>query len=144
MCPANERWCYIVTSNVTPSLIGWAHTQNVPCIPFRLTLAGIWWIDGLPSGTIISLNAGLTVDTLGVVLTILADATAIVISMHIQTLPVTSYLLIVDTFVAVAMTVTSWKYQRCFSKLANTNLLLQKEVRVGIISMRPSEAYMLQ
>ena len=25
MCPANERWCY----TVTPSLIGWAHTQNV-------------------------------------------------------------------------------------------------------------------
>ena len=28
MCPANERWCY----TVTPSLIGWAHTQNAPCI----------------------------------------------------------------------------------------------------------------
>ena len=27
MCPANERWCY----NVTSSLIGWAHTQNDPC-----------------------------------------------------------------------------------------------------------------
>ena len=27
MCPANERWCYIVTS----SLIGWAHAQNDPC-----------------------------------------------------------------------------------------------------------------
>ena len=26
MRPANERWCYIVTS----SLIGWAHTQNEP------------------------------------------------------------------------------------------------------------------
>ena len=28
MCPANERWCYIVTS----SLIGWAHIQNDPCV----------------------------------------------------------------------------------------------------------------
>ena len=28
MHPANERWCYIVTS----SLIGWAHTQNDPCV----------------------------------------------------------------------------------------------------------------
>ena len=27
MCPANERWHYIVT----PSLIDWAHTQNDPC-----------------------------------------------------------------------------------------------------------------
>ena len=27
MCPANERWRYIVT----PSLIGWAHTQDDPC-----------------------------------------------------------------------------------------------------------------
>ena len=26
MCPASERWRYIVTS----SLIGWAHTQNDP------------------------------------------------------------------------------------------------------------------
>ena len=26
MCPANERWCY----NVTSSLIGWVHTQNNP------------------------------------------------------------------------------------------------------------------
>ena len=26
MCPANERWCY----NVTSSLIGWAHIQNDP------------------------------------------------------------------------------------------------------------------
>ena len=29
MRPANERWCY----SVTPSLIGWACTQNDPC-PF--------------------------------------------------------------------------------------------------------------
>ena len=28
MCPANERWRYIVTS----TLIGWAHTQNDPCV----------------------------------------------------------------------------------------------------------------
>ena len=28
MCPANERWRY----SVTPSLIGWVHTQNDPCI----------------------------------------------------------------------------------------------------------------
>ena len=28
MCPANQRWCYIVTS----SLIGWAHRQNDPCV----------------------------------------------------------------------------------------------------------------
>ena len=28
MCPANERQCYIVTS----PLIGWAHTQNDPCL----------------------------------------------------------------------------------------------------------------
>ena len=34
MCPVNERWCY----NVTPSLIGWAHTQNDP---WRL---GVWQI----------------------------------------------------------------------------------------------------
>ena len=27
MCPANERWCYIVMS----SLIGWAHILNDPC-----------------------------------------------------------------------------------------------------------------
>ena len=27
MCPAHERWCYIVTS----SLIGWAHIQNDLC-----------------------------------------------------------------------------------------------------------------
>ena len=27
MLPANERWCYIVTS----SLIGWVHLQNDPC-----------------------------------------------------------------------------------------------------------------
>ena len=26
MCPANERWCYIVTS----SLIGWAHKKMIP------------------------------------------------------------------------------------------------------------------
>ena len=25
--PANEKWCYIVT----PSRIGWVHTQNDPC-----------------------------------------------------------------------------------------------------------------
>ena len=31
MCPANERWCYIVTS----SLIGWVHTQNYPCLCFH-------------------------------------------------------------------------------------------------------------
>ena len=37
MCPANERWRYIVTSSherwryiVTSSLIGWMHTQNDP------------------------------------------------------------------------------------------------------------------
>ena len=29
MHPANERWCYIVTS----SLIGWPHSQNDPCVP---------------------------------------------------------------------------------------------------------------
>ena len=28
ICPANERQCY----NVTQSLIGWAHSQNDPCI----------------------------------------------------------------------------------------------------------------
>ena len=28
MRPANERWCY----TATPSLIGWAHTQNDPCV----------------------------------------------------------------------------------------------------------------
>ena len=28
MCSANERWRY----SVTPSLIGWAHTQNHPCM----------------------------------------------------------------------------------------------------------------
>ena len=28
MCPANERWCY----NLTLSSIGWAHTQNDPCV----------------------------------------------------------------------------------------------------------------
>ena len=28
MSPANERWCYIVML----SLIGWAHTQNDPCM----------------------------------------------------------------------------------------------------------------
>ena len=28
MCPANERRCY----NITSSLIGWAHTQNDPCL----------------------------------------------------------------------------------------------------------------
>ena len=27
MLPANERWC----CSVTPSLIGWTHTQNDPC-----------------------------------------------------------------------------------------------------------------
>ena len=27
MRPANKRWCYIVT----PSLIGWVHTQTDPC-----------------------------------------------------------------------------------------------------------------
>ena len=32
MCPANERWRY----SVTPSLIGWAYTQNDPC-PYRPT-----------------------------------------------------------------------------------------------------------
>ena len=35
MCPANKRQCYIVMS----SLIGWAHTQNDPCI-FHHTLQG--------------------------------------------------------------------------------------------------------
>ena len=34
MHPANERWCYIVT----PSLIGWVHSQNDPCIQ----CAGEW------------------------------------------------------------------------------------------------------
>ena len=29
MHPANERWLY----NVTSSLIGWAHSQNDPCLP---------------------------------------------------------------------------------------------------------------
>ena len=32
MRPANERWRY----TVTPSLIGWAHTQNDPCIVWDL------------------------------------------------------------------------------------------------------------
>ena len=32
MHPANERWYY----SVLPSLIGWAHTQNDPCLPFML------------------------------------------------------------------------------------------------------------
>ena len=37
MCPANERWCYIVTL----SLFGWVHTQNDPCImPFPIILQG--------------------------------------------------------------------------------------------------------
>ena len=31
MCQANERWRY----NVTPSLNGWAHTQNDPCTCFK-------------------------------------------------------------------------------------------------------------
>ena len=35
LCPANERWRYIVTS----SLIGWAHTQNDPC---NLMVVGQW------------------------------------------------------------------------------------------------------
>ena len=34
MCPANERWCY----SVTPTLIGWAHTQNDPCIQSNLRM----------------------------------------------------------------------------------------------------------
>ena len=34
LCPASERWRYDVTS----SLIGWAHTQNVPCM-YRLCIA---------------------------------------------------------------------------------------------------------
>ena len=34
MCPTNERWRY----NVTPSLIGWAHTQNDPYNVSYLTL----------------------------------------------------------------------------------------------------------
>ena len=34
MRPANERWCY----TVTPSLIGWAHTQNDPCH----VIEGLW------------------------------------------------------------------------------------------------------
>ena len=41
MCPANERGRY----SVTPSLIGWAHTQNDPC-------TSSWWKRSLnPSGT---------------------------------------------------------------------------------------------
>ena len=31
-CPANERWRYIVT----PSLIGWVHTQNNSCILYHI------------------------------------------------------------------------------------------------------------
>ena len=38
MCPANERQCYTVTL----SLIGWAHTHNVPCISVTLSLIG--WV----------------------------------------------------------------------------------------------------
>ena len=36
MRPANERWCY----NVTSSLIGWAHSQNGP---WRWTKTTSWW-----------------------------------------------------------------------------------------------------
>ena len=36
MCPGNERWRY----NVTPSLIGWAHTQNDPWTRDNLNAAG--------------------------------------------------------------------------------------------------------
>ena len=38
MHPANDRWCY----NVTSSLIGWAHTQNDPCYYARV-LCPIFW-----------------------------------------------------------------------------------------------------
>ena len=34
MCPANERQRY----NVTLSLIGWAHTQNYPCVTYLIVL----------------------------------------------------------------------------------------------------------
>ena len=36
MCPANERWCYIVTL----ALIGWTHTQNDPCILMKFLPRG--------------------------------------------------------------------------------------------------------
>ena len=37
---ANESWCY----NVTSSLIGWAHSQNYPCVwsDFRLFILLLW------------------------------------------------------------------------------------------------------
>ena len=42
MRPVNQRWRYIIT----PSLIGWAHTQNDPCwcqyIPHKLLPHSVW------------------------------------------------------------------------------------------------------
>ena len=65
MCPANERWRYIVTS----SLIGWAHTRNDPCrwppvapqhmgeITLRRTR---WWLVSWWHQTITQTNADLS------------------------------------------------------------------------------------
>ena len=48
MCPANERWCYIVTS----SDIGWTHTQNDPWEPTsQLTHWGRDKIDAISQTT---------------------------------------------------------------------------------------------
>ena len=40
MCAANERWRY----SVTPSLIGWAHTQYDPCDPEKKMGKKVRWI----------------------------------------------------------------------------------------------------
>ena len=52
VCPANERWRYIVTS----PLIGWAHTQNDPCMSRQtVSLGGCQgesregWLEGPPA-----------------------------------------------------------------------------------------------
>ena len=38
ICPANERWCY----NVMPSVIGWAHMQNYPCMCTNKNIHECW------------------------------------------------------------------------------------------------------
>ena len=58
MHPANERWCY----TVTPSLIGWAHTQNDPCLWFICTkctantMSCYWRADVVPYKSRVYLN----------------------------------------------------------------------------------------
>ena len=42
MRPVNERWCY----SVTPSLIGWAHTQNDPCQTLPTATSRRWELYG--------------------------------------------------------------------------------------------------